>query len=195
MASSETAFEAIYAAHHARVLRWASRMAGADLGPDVAQAVWIRVYAHLDRFRGEAHVSTWLHVLVRTATTDAFRAQNRRALGHTRPIARALHMPCPRENPEEAACREERRRVLDSALQKLTPPFQASLMAVLAGDSIEEAGARLGLNPNTVKSRTHRARTAVAAELRARLGSTTVQGSTRRRRPRPDPSEPPQPHA
>jgi RNA polymerase sigma-70 factor (ECF subfamily) len=194
MASSETAFEAIYAAHHERVRRWATRMAGADLGADVAQAVWIRVYAHLDRFRGEANVSTWLHVLVRNATTDAFRAANRRALGHTRPIERALHVPCPRENPEEAACREERRRVVDSVLQKLTPPFQASLMAVLAGYSVEEAGALLGVNPNTVKSRTHRARTAVAAELRARLQGET-HTSRRRRRPRPGPSERPQPHA
>jgi RNA polymerase sigma-70 factor (ECF subfamily) len=194
MASSEPAFEAIYAAHHARVLRWATRMAGRDLAADVAQAVWIRVYAHLDRFRGEAHVSTWLHVLVRNATTDAFRAQNRRALGHTRPIERALHMPCPRENPEEAACREERRRVIDSAMRRLTPAYQASLMAVLDGYSVEEAGALLGINPNTVKSRTHRARTAIAAELRARLQGETPT-STSRRRGRPSADERPQPHA
>lgn len=168
MPSTET-FDTVYAAHQARVLRWAERMAGPELGADVAQLVWIRVFDRFDEFRGDSAVSTWLHVLVRNITSDLYRAQNRRTFGHARPIERAAHVPCPRENPEEAAARRERRRLIDAALPALSPEHQAVVIAALEDRSQEETAALLGISPNTVKSRTWRARDAMTRAVRTRL--------------------------
>lgn len=52
--------------HYTRVARWCFRYTGdRDAAADLAQAVFMKAYAHLESFQGASQFSTWLYTITR----------------------------------------------------------------------------------------------------------------------------------
>jgi RNA polymerase sigma-70 factor (ECF subfamily) len=155
--------------HQDRVFAMCSRFLGSpSQAEEVAQDVFIAVYRNLDRFRGDAKFSTWLHrvVINHCKNRQAYRAR-RRELQHESidqsvdtgegEIKRELPSPTP--GPEKATEAKQRREILEQGLARLGEDHRAVIvMYDLQGMPYDEIAATLGVAEGTVKSRLHRAR-------------------------------------
>lgn len=64
----------LYEAHAPRIYRLVYRLCGDDdLAQEFTQEVFIRVFEKLDTFRGESALSTWLHRIAITVTSNGMR--------------------------------------------------------------------------------------------------------------------------
>ena len=69
----------LYDAHVERVYRLAYRLAGdADAARDITQDTFIRAFARLGEFRGEASLATWLHSIAYSVALNTLRTARRR---------------------------------------------------------------------------------------------------------------------
>ncbi len=133
---------------------------------DVLQEAYVRAFAALGGFRGEAQFSTWLTRIVLNEARG--RVRRRRptvelaALEAAQADAgRVVHFPGGQlaPDPERAAASTEARRLLERAIDGLPEGFRlVFMMREVDGCSVEETAGQLGLKPETVKTRLHRAR-------------------------------------
>ena len=150
---------------------------------DVVQETYTRAFTHLDSFRGEAQLSTWL---TRIALNEALgRLRQRRVtvgLGDIDAIndqgeARVIFLPSARQDsdPEAAAARTEVRRLLERAVDDLPETFRmVFVLRDIEEMSTEETASQLGLRPETVKTRLHRARRLLRQSLDRTLSSAVA---------------------
>ncbi|MBV1796906.1 RNA polymerase sigma factor [Siccirubricoccus sp. G192] len=148
---------------------------------DVVQEAYVRAFRGLAGFRGEASLSTWL---TRIALNEALgRLRRRRNTVGLEAIEVAqegggaciLMFPTAQAggDPEGAAARREVRRLLEGAIDELPEAFRLVLVARdVDGMSVEETARILGIRPETVRTRLHRARRLLRAALDQRLGDT-----------------------
>ena len=126
---------------------------------DVFLQAW-RAAAGFDRMRGS--VPGWIFTLCRSRAIDRLRARGRREAAHTA-MAReergsAGGIAEAREGPEEEADLTLKRRLIGTALERLTAPQRAALeLAYFEGLSHTEIAARLGEPLGTVKTRIRQA--------------------------------------
>jgi len=145
---------------------------------DVVQEAYVRAYAALGDFRGEAGLATWLTRIVlnealgrlrRLRPTDELDVLD--TLPHE---ARVVMFPgvTAMGDPETAAARAEVRRLLERAVDELPDPFRlVFILRDIEEMSIEETAAQLAIRPETVKTRLHRARKLLREHLDAKLAS------------------------
>ena len=173
------AFRAIMQRHNRRLYRVARAVLHDDgEAEDVVQETYVRAYAALGDFRGDSSLATWL---TRIALNEALgRIRRRRptvdieSFDPARPEARVIPFPLmsPDMNPEQAAARQDVRRLLERAIDALPEPFRVVfVLRDVEEMSIEETAAQLGLRPETVKTRLHRARRQLREALDAELAS------------------------
>ena len=148
---------------------------------DVVQEAYVRAFRGLASFRSEASLSTWL---TRIALNEALgRLRRRRNTVDLDVVegaqngggASILMFPMTQAggDPEGAAARREIRRLLERAIDELPEAFRLVLVARdVDGLSVEETADVLGVRSETVRTRLHRARRLLRAELDARLGDT-----------------------
>lgn len=143
---------------------------------DAAQDTFVAVFRRASTFTGAARFSTWLYRVTVNACNDLARARDRRP--HTVPLAsggapEAADVELP-EAPDLLANRELGME-LNTALQRL-PRDHARTVVLCDVHGLDHAdvAARLGVAVGTVKSRLHRARARLAAEL-AHLRTSTAQ--------------------
>jgi RNA polymerase sigma-70 factor (ECF subfamily) len=120
---------------------------------DVVQDTYVRAFTHLDSFRGDAGVGTWL---VRIAMNEALGRKRKQ-----RPTVDvdAVPMRARGADPETLMAQEQLRVALERAIDRLPEPFRIVFIARLVeGMTIEETALAFGLRPETVKTRVHRAR-------------------------------------
>jgi RNA polymerase sigma-70 factor (ECF subfamily) len=167
--------------HNRRLYRAARSVLDDDAeAEDVVQETYVRALTHLDGFRGEARLSTWL---TRIALNEALgRLRRRRVTVALQDIdtiddqgeARVIYLPSARHdsNPEAAAARAEVRRLLERAVDQLPAPFRmVFVLRDIEEMSTEEVASHLGLRPETVKTRLHRARRLLRQSLDRALSS------------------------
>jgi RNA polymerase sigma-70 factor (ECF subfamily) len=147
---------------------------------DVVQETYVRAFTHLDGFRGEAQPSTWL---TRIALNEALgRLRRRRTTVGLKDIdaindqgeARVIYFPSARQDsdPEAAVARAQVRRLLERAVDELPNSFRmVFVLRDIEEMSTEEAASHLGLRPETVKTRLHRARRLLRQSLDKTLSS------------------------
>jgi RNA polymerase sigma-70 factor (ECF subfamily) len=180
----EAAFRLIMQRHNRRLYRIARGVLGNDAeAEDVVQETYLRAFTHLDGFRGEAGLSTWL---TRIALNEALgRIRERRPTTDLRQLdamteqgeSRVIFLPSARQdsNPEASAARAEIRHLLEQAVDRLPRPFRSVfVMRDIEEMSVEETAAQLGLRPETVKTRLHRARRLLRQSLNETLAATLV---------------------
>src|SRR6476659_8665737 len=144
---------------------------------DVVQETYVRAMTGLEHFRGDASFGTWI---TRIAMNEALGRLRRRrptvdweTYGVNRPQAEIIHFPASMagSDPEQSMAQGEIRAVLERAIDELPDAFRAVFVArIVEGMSVEETADLFGLQPETVKTRLHRARLLLRAELDKQLG-------------------------
>jgi RNA polymerase sigma-70 factor (ECF subfamily) len=144
-----------------------------DEAEDVVQQTYLQAYINFVNFRGEANLRTWL---TRIALNDALsrRRQQRSTvelgqLDTARERIRGdfLLSSLATSTPEHAAARGQILEILERAIDDLPPAFRTVLiMRDVEEATVDETANVLGLKPETVRTRLHRAR----RMLRDRLG-------------------------
>ena len=137
----------------------------AMLGPtaevdDVAQEVFIRFYQSLDRFRGEAAVSTYLKRIAINRSLDALRRRKRLLSRFLSRDDETLHVTEPALEEEGSFEDRERARFVHEAIETLPPKHRAVVvLRLIEGYSTEETAEILEIPYGTVLSRLSRAHT------------------------------------
>ncbi|MBL8556189.1 MAG: RNA polymerase sigma factor [Phenylobacterium sp.] len=146
---------------------------------DVLQEAYTRAFAAIGGFRGEAGIATWLTRIVLNEAHG--RLRGRRAtvgldLLDTPAGAQVVAFPGRGpETPEADAARAQIRRLLEQAVDQLPEPFRlVFVLREVEELSIDETADHLGLKPQTVKTRLHRARQRLRDALDAKLADVMV---------------------
>ena len=156
------ALHTFYERYRRRVFSLIARIVGAQDAEELAQEVFLRAFRGLEKFRGDAQLSTWMYRLaVNAALSHATRAQARarRDLGEEALMA----LPA-----EDAPATDPRLRArLERALHALPAGYRAVLVLHdVEGLQHEEIADILGCRVGTSKSQLHKAR----AKMRELLG-------------------------
>lgn len=177
-AGDTQAFETLVNRHKDRVLRMLVRILGdRQEAEDVAQDVFIAVFRHIHRFRGDARFQTWLLRIAANACRTRLKYLKRRA--HDRRISLSqgaedsqpsLILPSTVPTPEALAMGTRLEAAIADELTQLDPEHR--LLIVLRdveGLPYDEVARVTGLAIGTVKSRLHRARTALKNRVKPHL--------------------------
>ena len=153
------AFELLVRRHTDTVWRFARRLVSDDAtAEEVVQDTFVKAYRGLERFRGDASVTTWLYAICHRACLDRRRRRHLEVV----PLDTARHAPA----ATAVGARIEDRVTLDAALALLPDDERVAFTLVsVFGYSHEEAGTVTGAPPSTMRSRYARARTRLAAAL------------------------------
>ncbi|HEV2300615.1 MAG TPA: RNA polymerase sigma factor [Stellaceae bacterium] len=141
---------------------------------EAVQEGYVRAFTHLDRFKGEASLSTWLARIV--ANEALGRLRRRRMHGVGAAEAAGDDRPCrpvgSNPNPEHLAARREIRRLIERAVDALPGPFRiVFVLRAVEQLSTKETAASLGIREETVKTRLHRANRLLRGALGAQFAS------------------------
>jgi RNA polymerase sigma factor (sigma-70 family) len=138
------------------VLRYTNSREDAE---EISQDIFVKTYRSLADFRGDAKFSTWLYTIVRTSCITFLR---KRKLDTTSLDNEKTFIQL--ENKESAFSanlieKKSRLAMVNEAIQMLGPDdAQVITLFYKAEQSLEEMGTILGMEPNTVKVKLHRAR-------------------------------------
>jgi len=71
------AFQQLFYRYHSRIVGWCCRYTrDSEHAVDIAQEVFLKVFKHLSRFRGDSKFSTWLYVVARSQCLEATKKRN-----------------------------------------------------------------------------------------------------------------------
>jgi len=126
---------------------------------EISQDVFVKTYRSLADFRGEAKFSTWLYTVVRTSCITFLRKKKlpTTSLDNERTFLQVEN----RESGFNANAVEQKSRhaMVNAAIRLLSPDDSQIITLFYKGEqSMEEIGQVMGLEPNTVKVKLHRAR-------------------------------------
>jgi RNA polymerase sigma-70 factor (ECF subfamily) len=156
-----TAFDEIYAQHEKMVFNLALRMTGSpEDAAELTQEVFLRVYRHLERFRGGSTLKTWVFRIALNCCRSRFR---RRRLIFREPVpgddGALERIADPRADPESDALNRGLGERLDAALGRVPRAFrEAVVLRDVHGFSYQEIGEILRIRIGTVRSRIARGR-------------------------------------
>jgi RNA polymerase sigma-70 factor (ECF subfamily) len=146
---------------------------------DIVQQGYVHAFTHLAGFRGEAQFSTWITRIVLNEALG--RLRRRRPTVDVSTIDEAhlqgqvIQFPL-QPDPERRMAQREIHTMLEQAIDELPDIFRTVLVArMIEGMSIEETAELIGIKPETVKTRLHRARQLVKGALEKRLGSALTK--------------------
>ena len=177
-AQDGNAFRTIMKRHNQRLYRLARGIVRDDAeAEDIVQEAYVSAFAHLDGFRGDSTLATWLSRIVINEALG--RLRKTRAAGRFvttgDPRQQAEIIPFPHnastENPERAMAQKQILQLVERATDSLPDVYRTVFIArVIEGLSIEETASLLSIRPETVKTRLHRARSLLRKELDAQIG-------------------------
>jgi len=170
----DAAFEVIMRRHNRAMFRTVRAILQNEAdAEDVVQEAYLKAFLHLDGFAGASRLSTWL---VKIAVNEALGRLRRRMPGTLELTSDNLaedgmHTSA-ESSPEAAAAQSEVRRLLETAIDAL-PQAQRAVFMLRAVEefSTEDTAACLGIPPETVKTRLHRARQALRRRLQHRVAA------------------------
>jgi len=166
----EAAFNAFVREHQADVYRLLLRLLGGDAAEaeDVAQEVFVSAFKAIDGFRGDSALATWLYRIAHNLAINRLKYRARRASAAQRPLDEQEQgsafpgLGSTSMTPEQVAEGTQAERHVQLALEMLDADQR---LLVSFGDienlSYEEIQALTGLPIGTIKSKLHRARSAL----------------------------------
>jgi len=162
---NQAAFAELVRIHQHEVYTLAVRMvADRELAHDVAQEAFVRAWRSIDRFRGDAKFSTWMH---RITVNTAFTHRDRRRRAAADPLDVVYREPeseslSPERGGESAAIRGPLGDALDALPESLR-------VVVVLKDVYEwshsEIAEHLGITVTAAKVRLHRGRKSLRLSL------------------------------
>ena len=178
----EAAVRAIITANNRKLYRLARGILRNDgEAEDVVQETYVRAFTHLEDFRGDSSVATWL---ARIAMNEALGRLRRRRPGvewSSLPEgvleAQIIQFPlASADDPEKSVAQREIQRVVEQAIDELPEAFRLVFITrVIEGMNVEETAEILGLKPETVKTRLHRARNLLRDNVEKKIGPLIME--------------------
>ncbi len=183
LARDEAAIRGIMQANNRRLYRLARGILRNDAeAEDVVQETYVRAFTHLDGFRGDSSLATWL---ARIAMNEALgRLRRQRASVDLDTLApgvleaQIIQFPlsAPSEDPEKSMAQREIQAVVEHAIDELPEAFRLVFITrVIEGMNVEETAEILSLKPETVKSRLHRARNMLRDIVEKKIGPVVME--------------------
>lgn len=156
----------LYDAHVDRVYRLAYRMTGdSDRAADYTQDTFIRVFKHLDGFRGEAALSTWITSITISVIYNGQRKVKRLRERETE-LDEAATVALTTRSPDP-----DLKERLASAVDALPDGYRTVfVMHDVEGYTHQEIGTTLGIQEGTSKAQLSRARAKLRHALAAFAG-------------------------
>lgn len=180
------AFERLVKSCERRVWAIAWRLVGdREEAENIVQGAFLKAMEALDSFRGEAGFCTWIGRIATNEGLEILRRRRRKdALSLDElvtesdddgPIPRPELLADWREDPSRSVEREELRRILDRALDTLSPGLRAVfVLRDVEGLSTLETAESLGITEANAKVRLMRARLALRERLTEAFGGETM---------------------
>jgi RNA polymerase sigma-70 factor (ECF subfamily) len=178
-AGDDDAYEELVRAYAGRLLAVARRYLPVEEDArDAVQDAFLSAFRAVDRFEGNARLSTWLHRIVVNASLMKLRTRRRKP---ETPIDELLpgfledgHLEQPasewRELSDEALARKQTRTLIQAAVDQLPESYRNVLqLRDIEGFDTEETARAMGISANAVKTRLHRARQALRGLLEPEL--------------------------
>ncbi|MER8555710.1 RNA polymerase sigma factor [Mesorhizobium sp. M0142] len=173
LARDGDAFRTIIKTHNQRLYRIARGVVRNDSeAEDIVQEAYVRAFAHLEAFRGDASLATWLSRIVINEALGRLRKRRRMVAIPENPQAEIIRFPLnPSDDPERTMAQRQILELVERATDSLPDVYRLVFVArVIEGLSIEETGELLGVRPETIKTRLHRARALVRKALDDQIG-------------------------
>ena len=174
----EAAIRAIMQANNRRLYRLTRGILRNDgEAEDVVQETYVRAFTHLEEFRGDSSLSTWLARIAMNEALGRLRRQRPAVEWTSMPPgtleAQIIQFPysVPSEDPEKSMAQREIQHVVEHAIDELPEAFRIVFITrVIEGMNVEETAEILGLKPETVKTRLHRARAMLRDNVERKIG-------------------------
>jgi RNA polymerase sigma-70 factor, ECF subfamily len=181
-AGDDAAFEQVVRAYGGRLLAVARRIVNSEEDArDAVQDAFLNAFRSLDRFEGNAKLSTWLHRIVVNAALMKLRTRKRKPEqsiegllpsflddGHHEERFQSWDEPV-----DKLMERAENRELVRKQIDALPEGYRTVLvLRDIEGLDTEETAKVLGLSVNATKIRLHRARQALRTMLAPHFRST-----------------------
>jgi RNA polymerase sigma-70 factor (ECF subfamily) len=180
-ARDERAVKELAERYSHRIYQMALRhMKNREDAEEVTQDVLMKVYRKIDRFRGDAALSSWIYritfntAMSRLRTHKAQRAAEQERERVAKTTSSEPREASPRQTadwsrmPDEAVLRAQLRHAVAGALAELPEIYRVPVvLRDIEGLTTEEASHRLQVKDQTLKSRLHRGRLMLRERLRA----------------------------
>jgi RNA polymerase sigma-70 factor, ECF subfamily len=145
---------------------------------DAVQEALLAAYKHINQFRGQSQISTWLTTIVRNSALMQLRKRPRQIhlpldeqFGKEQPRSLGEGLADERPSPEEEFRNSELAARLRKCTALLSPTLRRTFqLRVVVGLSILETARILGVPHGTVKAQLARARAKIARHMRPVLG-------------------------
>jgi RNA polymerase sigma-70 factor (ECF subfamily) len=184
-AGDETAYEELVRSETRHLLAVARRLLrNEEDAQDAVQQAFLSAFRALPAFNGQSRLATWLHRIVTNAALMKIRTRGRRPEDSIEDLLPSFiedghHVEQFSEwsLPADARlARRETRAHVRRAIDELPESYRTVLLLRDIEElSTEEAAQALGVNPNTVKIRLHRARQALLKLLKPRMASAQIE--------------------
>ena len=181
---NHVAFETLMRRYNGKLFRIARSIVKDDSdAEDVLQDAYMDAYRHIDDFRGDSQVATWLTRIVINQALMRLRKEKRRSVivpfrePGSGEAERAEVDVADRttESPSSRLLRGEIRRILERRIDELPLSFRTVfIMREVEDMSVEETAEALGIAPATVRSRLFRARALLRESLAREMDMATV---------------------
>ncbi|THD46318.1 MAG: RNA polymerase sigma factor [Bradyrhizobium sp.] len=178
----EAAIRVIMQSNNRRLYRLARGILRNDSeAEDVVQETYVRAFTHLDSFRGDSSLATWLARIAMNEALGRLRRQRPgvewTSLAPGVLEAQIIQFPLssPPEDPEKSMAQREIQHVVEHAIDDLPEAFRIVFITrVIEGMNVEETAEILGLKPETVKTRLHRARAMLRDNVEKKIGPVVM---------------------
>jgi RNA polymerase sigma-70 factor (ECF subfamily) len=160
--SREQLFEELFRSCTGRIEHIAvAHEADPALRGELVQEILLALWTALPGFRGDASIATFAASVARKrcATHVSKRARE------PRQVALPADLACPAPAPDEAALREDEKRLLTRSVGLLPVPQREAIVLCLAGFAYGEMAVILGISTNAVMLRCQRAKSRLRAVL------------------------------
>lgn len=178
----EAAIRVIMQSNNRRLYRLARGILRNDSeAEDVVQETYVQAFTHLDSFRGDSSLATWLARIAMNEALGRLRRQRPGIEWTSLPPgvleAQIIQFPLssPPEDPEKSMAQREIQHVVEHAIDDLPEAFRIVFITrVIEGMNVEETAEILGLKPETVKTRLHRARAMLRDNVEKKIGPVVM---------------------
>ncbi len=174
LAGDDAAWEALLRAYSRKLYNLCYRFTGrAAEAEDLSQEVFIKVFQTLKTYdAAQGTFSTWIHRVTRNHLVDHYRRTRReRAMSLDEEPEVLEQRPSPGAGPGARVESRERRELLQSGLNQLSPDLrEAVILRDLHDLDYQEIALVLGVPEGTVKSRINRGRLELARVLKRMEG-------------------------
>src|SRR4030081_4068985 len=179
----EAAVRSIMQSNNRRLYRIARGILRNDSeAEDVVQETYVRAFTHLQDFRGDSSLATWLARIAMNEALGRLRRQRPAVDLSTLPPgaleAQIIQFPlsAASEDPEKTMAQREIRHVVVHPIDELPEAFRIVFITrVIEGMNVEETAELLDLKPETVKTRLHRARTMLRENVERKIGPVVME--------------------